>query len=227
VAVQSEVVTETGDSMTAIAFLRVNLAVQHMLAAARFSRDVGELERDHENQPFGEFWESIFHSAIACVLTTVASLEAYANELFSDRITVFPKYSHELLHNLWDTYERKPMLDKFDFALLLLRKPKLVRGVRPYQDIKILVDLRDALIHFKPEWEHEAVEHKKLSKALHSKTKGSPLFPKSELLFPRRWASHSCTMWVVRSAVDFSKKFEQRAGLPAKYPHSILNRGNL
>jgi hypothetical protein len=112
VAVQGGV--ETGDSMKAIALQRVNLAVQHMLAAARFSRDVGELERDHENQPFGGFWESIFHSAIACVLTTVASLEAYANELFSDRITVFPEYSHDLLHNLWDTYERKPMLDKFD-----------------------------------------------------------------------------------------------------------------
>jgi hypothetical protein len=119
------------------------------------------------------------------------------------------------------------MLDKFDFALLLLRKPILVRGVRPSQDIKVLVDLRDALIHFKPEWEHEAVTHKKLSKALHSKTKGSPFFSKSELLFPRRWASHSCTIWAVRSAVDFSKKFEQRAGLPAKFPDGIANRGNL
>jgi hypothetical protein len=199
------------------ATLRVNLAVQHMLAAARFSREVGKLEREHDGQAFGEFFETILHHAVACVLTTVASLEAYANELFSDRTKAFPGYSQELLHGLWETYEKKPTLDKFDFALLLLRKPVLKRGVRPCQDIKVLAELRNGLIHFKPEWENEAVKHKALSDDLRSKTKGSPFLPESELLFPRRWASHSCTSWAVRNAIAFAKSFEQLAGLPPKY----------
>ena len=78
-------VSAVGDTATINATMRVNLAVQHLLAAARFSRDVGRLESEHKGQQFGEFWESIFHPAMACILTTVASLEAYANELFSDR----------------------------------------------------------------------------------------------------------------------------------------------
>jgi hypothetical protein len=203
-------------TMTATVTVRVNLAVQHMLAAARFSREVGNLECEHKSQPFGEFWESILHVATACVLTAVASLEAYANELFSDRVKIFPGYSQELLHNLWETYEQKPILAKFEFALLLLNKPQLDRGAPPYQNIKVLVDLRNALIHFKPEWENEADEHQKISAKLVRKIEGSP-FLSDRLLFPRRWACHSCTTWAVHSAIAFAKEFEKLAGVPLKY----------
>lgn len=195
--------------------IRVNLAVQHMLAAARFSREVGNLELQHKGQELGAFWDSILHFAIACILTTVASLEAYANELFSDRNTLFP--APELMHNLWETYEQKPILEKFEFALLLLRKPSMDRGAGSYQDIKALIDLRNALTHFKPEWMNEADEHAKISARLFSKIEGSPFFPASEILFPRRWAGHSCTLWAVSNAIAFVKDFERLAGLPAKY----------
>lgn len=195
---------------------RFNLAVQHMLAAARFSRAVGELEAEHRGKEFAEFWGSILHNAVACVLTTVASLEAYANELFSDRTTVFPGYSKELLNHLWETYERRQTGDKFDFALLLMGKTKLNRGVPPFQDVRVLVELRNALIHFKPEWENEAVEHKRLSEKLHRKIEGSP-FLSDEPLFPRGWASHSCTTWAVSNAIAFAKNFEELSGLPEKY----------
>src|SRR5438874_1233380 len=88
---------EVTATATATATIRVNLAVQHMLAAARFSRKVSKLEDQYKGEEFGEFWEGIFHFAVACVLTTAASLEAYANELFSDRVTAFPEYSQDLL----------------------------------------------------------------------------------------------------------------------------------
>ena len=203
--------------VTVTAILRVNLAVQHLLAAARFSREVGELENQHKGEQWGAFWESLFHPAIACILTAVASLEAYANELFSDRNTLFPEYSPELMDNLWETYEQKPILEKFEFALLLLRKPKMDRGAQPYQDIKVLIELRNALTHFKPEWVNEADEHAKISAKLASKIEGSPFLAAPEILFPRRWAGHSCTSWAVSSAIAFAKEFERLAGLPAKY----------
>jgi hypothetical protein len=196
--------------------LRVNLAVRHLLAAARFSREVGRLEKEHQGEQRG-FSESIFQYAIACILTTAASLEAYANELFSDRDKVFSDYSPELIHSLWETYEQKPILEKFEFALLLLRKPSMDRGARPYQDVAVLIGLRNALTHFKPEWMKEADEHAKISARLADKIEGSPFLPASELLFPRRWAGHSCTSWAVSSAIAFAKHFESVAGLPAKY----------
>ena len=205
-------------TVSAIATMKVNLAVQHMLAAARFSREVGMLENQNSGQQFGAFWEGVLHHATACVLTSVASLEAYANELFSDRTTLIPEYSPALMHNLWENYDQKPILEKYEFALLLFRKSSMDRGARPYQDIKILIELRNALTHFKPEWMDEADEHAKISAKLAYKIEGSPFLPTSELLFPRRWACHSCTMWAVSSAIAFAKHFENLVGhLPAKY----------
>jgi hypothetical protein len=191
--------------------------VQHMCAAARFSREVGKLECENAGQLSGEFWYAIFDNAVACVLTATASLEAYANQVFSDREILFSSYPAPLLHNLWETYEQKPILEKFEFALLLLNKPQLVRGAKTYDHVRVLIDLRNALTHFKAEWENEADEHKKISAKLANKFIVGPYFSTDQLLFPQRWASHSCTIWAVQSAMAFAREFERLAGFRSNY----------
>lgn len=213
----AQVASSVGIAMQVNATIRVNLAVQHILAAARFSREVGQIESEHRGAQFGPFWEGLFHCSTACVLTAVASLEAYANEVFADRKEVFSQYPTSLMDELWKTYEEKSILEKYEFALLLLSKPPMDRGAAPYQDVKALIDLRNGLTHFKPEWMNEADEHAKISQKLAYKFDGSPFLPSDELLFPRRWASHSCTQWAVRSALAFANSFEQAAELPKKY----------
>jgi hypothetical protein len=199
-----------------VASLRMNLAVQNMLAAARFSRRVAELEKIHGSQEFGAFWEEILHNAIASVMCCSSSLEAYANELFFDRKTVFPKYSTHLLDNLWKTYERKPTLEKFEFALLLSDKPSIDKGSTTYKDVQIVLELRNALTHFKPEWDTQAKRHRDLSKQLQNKFQPSP-FLSDPLIFPRRWATHGCTSWGVHSCLKFAAEFERLSNLPSKY----------
>jgi hypothetical protein len=198
--------------------LRVNLAVQHMLAAARFSRAVGALEQQHKGEAFGAFWEEILHNSIASTLACVASLEAYANELFFDRSTVFPGYTSDLLDRLWEAFEQKPTLEKFSFALLLRSKPGFSKGARPYQDVAAVIELRNALTHFKPEWDNEATRHRKLSDLLRGRFPLSP-FVNDRLIFPRNWATHGCTTWAVKSALVFARKFEQLSELERKYGH--------
>jgi hypothetical protein len=39
--------------------LRTNLSIHHVLGAARFSRQVAEIERTHAAKPFGEFFDEI------------------------------------------------------------------------------------------------------------------------------------------------------------------------
>ena len=157
-----------------VASLRTNLAGQNMLAAARFSRRVAELEDNNRCQQFGSFWEEILHNSIASIMCCSSSLEAYANELFFDRETVFPKFSAPLLDNLWETYERKTTLEKFECALLLSEKSGIDKGATLYQDVQIVVELRNALVHFKPEWDTQADRHLKLSKKLKDKLSRVP-----------------------------------------------------
>ncbi len=201
---------------TATVSVRTNFAVQHMLAAARFSRRVAAVEGEHVGELFGDFWGEILHDATGCVLTAVASVEAYANELFFDRATAFPGYSSELLDKLWETFEQKPTLEKFGFALILRGKPPLDMGTRLQQDVAAVIELRNSLTHFKPEWDTEAVRHKKLSERLKGRFVPSP-FLNDALIFPRRWATHSCTQWAVGSCLAFAAEFERIGDLPTKY----------
>jgi len=195
---------------------RANLSIHHLLAAAHFSRHVSEIEHSHAGEPFGEFFEEVLWFSSACVLSSVAGLEAYANELFVDRSQHFTDLRAEIIDKLWELFEQKPTLEKFDMALLLKKKPLLNRGCRPTQDVAALVALRNGLIHFKPEWDDEKAVHARISQQLTHRFKPSPFLPDPEWIFPRRWATHGCTAWAVESSVAFLSEFESISGVPSK-----------
>ena len=202
---------------SATASVRANLSVTHILSAALFSRNAGSIESAHAGQAFGEFWEDIQSNSIASVLTSVAALEAYANELFVDYAKVFPELRLEVMAKLWELYEQKPILEKYEFALILRQGPAFDRGAPLYRDISALIKLRNALTHYKPEWSHEQAEHAKVSGVIKGKACASPFFPPSESLFPRAWASHGSTQWSVRSVVSFILDFEKRSGIESRF----------
>jgi len=207
-------ITEAPDIMSATVKTRTNYAVPHLLSAAIFSRRVGEIEAKHAGQAFGPFWDEILAHATATVFLTVAGLESYANELFVDMDQNFPGVGKELLETLWSAYEEKRVFEKFELALLLRGAPGLVPGTEPFQSVHALVRLRNALIHFKPEW--EPAEHKQLSSRLRNFFKPTEFLSKDEGLFPRAWASHDCTVWALNAVLRFVEHFEDCAGLPHK-----------
>lgn len=197
--------------LTATVKVRSNFSVTHLLTAAHFSRMTAQVERDNEGKPFGDFYDEVIAYATACVLTSVAALESYANEMFTDYPIYFPNTDGPLLQKLWGFYEAKPLLDKFQFALFLRHAPELDRGARPYQDIDALITLRHALTHFKPEWDSEQVQHGKVSSRLRGRFAPSPHYRCP--LFPKGWATAGCTKWAVDSCIEFVTRFEDQAGL--------------
>ena len=97
----------------------VTLAMQHMMAAARFSRMVASVERQHAGESFAAFWDEIFHLSTASVFACAASLEAYANELFFNRTTVFPGFSSELRQALEDLRSKECTREVFSSTFAL------------------------------------------------------------------------------------------------------------
>jgi hypothetical protein len=195
---------------------RSNLSIQHLSAAAYFSRRVAEIERAHAGETFGAFFEEIFWFGSACVLSCAAGLEAYVNELFIDRAEHFPDLRPDVAKKLWELIERKRLLEEFDLALLLKQKPALNRDSGPTLDVAALVALRNGLTHFKPEWDDEQAAHLKLSRKLENRFAPSSFLPSGESIFPRRWATHGCTKWAVKSCIDFLTDFESRSGVPER-----------
>jgi hypothetical protein len=205
-------------TMIGTAHFQMRFSVQHLLAAAEFSRQVGKVEVANAGQDYGSFCDEILWHATACVFCCVASLEAYANEVFIDREQNFPNLRKELADKFWEFSEMERILEKFDLALMLRDKPTFDRGKQPYQDANALVSLRNALTHFKPESIGEKNSpHTQVSNLLKNRFQPSPFKTGDATIFPRDWASHGCTSWAVRTCVKFVEQFESTAGLTSKF----------
>jgi hypothetical protein len=196
----------------------VRFAVQHALAAAMFSRRVGEIERENTGRPANAFFGEIIQFSFACVVSAVATLEAYVNEIYTDRDSNFPTIGPKLMTMLWEFIELKSVLEKFNYALVILGKTEFDKGAKLYQDADTLRRLRDALVHFKPGQDDESQQHANLSARL-EKTgfSRSPFCTPADPFFPRAWTTHEGTEWAVTTALKFANDFAGRAGLPPRF----------
>jgi hypothetical protein len=183
-----------------------------LFAACRFAARIAEVEEQNREQPFGGFWEEILQNSLAVAVLTVAGLESYANELYFEGAALAGQMNPVAIEEVAALIDRKKVLDKFSAALAFRAGKKLDRGVGPVQNADALIDLRNAVVHFRPEWTGKSGEHRKLSARLKGKFDPTPVLP-NELLFPRAWASASFARWAIRTAVAFLDYFYQEAGM--------------
>lgn len=202
-------------TLSATLRLRTNLAVHHLFAACRFSAQIGHIERENAGQPLGDFWEEVLHYSLGVVTLTVASLESYANEHLADGALSAGALPSKASASIADLIDRESILKKFNLILELRRGEGLNYGENIVQCVDLLIKLRNAVIHFRPEWHDEDATHARLSAQLTRRFQRSSYFD-NERLFPRAWASHSFSVWALNSAVSFLENFEQAAGLDSK-----------
>lgn len=210
------------------------LSLYHILAAAYFARQCLniELRRDEASQKYDDD-SAIEHRALvmASIASSVSFIEAAINEIFADAADKQHKSEHikqldqetqDLLASLWEveSYPRAAStLDKYQAALKLAKKPILEKGKKPFQDVKILIELRNALVHFKPEWvvaDTGGVNQADLN-ILENKLKNkfplNPFLKDARPLFPTRCMSHGCAKWAVISAITFAERFYTDMGM--------------
>ena len=193
---------------------RTNLALHHLFAACRFAAQLRRVERENNESVFGAFWEEILHNALGVATLTVASLESYANQYYADGALASGTLNEASASKIAELVDREDILTKFDLVLSIRTGKSLDRGAAVVQNIDALIKLRNAVVHFRPEWHDEDALHAKLSRQLNHRFSGSPFLP-DEALFPRRWASASFAEWALHSAVAFLAYFSQTTGLPS------------
>lgn len=196
---------------------RGQLVWQHLYAAALFSRAVGSMEAEHQGESLGSFFDDIFAHASPCIIMAAAGVEAFANQIFADREKVFPNFDQHLLRPMWERWgDRLSPLEKFRLAFQIKGVAPLKAGAAPYQDVAALFELRNALVHFKPEWSNARDTHEKLEGKLVSTLKRAPFFSQREPLFPFAWATHDSTKWAVASCIDLIDIVAQSLDLDPK-----------
>ena len=199
---------------------RHNFAVQHLVAAARFARLCFQVEATNLGKPFGPFYDEITSYATAAVFSSVAALEANINEVFADAqdgFISFRSIDSKLLNEIWTLIETKPILEKYQFALLIQGKDRMSKGEKAYHYANTLITARNALVHFKPEWHHQQKMHEKISRNLKGKFQLSPFLDENAPIFPMRCMTHGFADWAIRSSLNFVSRFAQESGTPNKF----------
>lgn len=109
------------------------------------------------------------------------------------------------------------ILERYQKVMKLRGIEPFERGLEPYQSVDVLIKLRNALVHFKPEWHDEQKEHRKLGERLRGEFALNPFITEGTgVLFPQRCMSYGCAKWAVDSTLAFMKEFSERMGL--KFP---------
>ncbi len=169
---------------------------------------------------FGPWFEDMLMLVPVSVVMAGAALEANANEIVQDILDGSTGLSvtegrRLLLTDLKEDRSGSSM-DKYRrLALLFDKVPS--KGEAAWQDAELLVKFRNALMHFKPAWDHEKDVHdSKLVAALRSRIPVNRAY-QSSFQFPNGYMTYGCARWSVLSVLAFSATFSALLGVKNRF----------
>jgi hypothetical protein len=201
-------------TLAGTATARPNFANHHLEFALDFARRAYHIETEHAGQGWGSHAVDVQREVIATVFFSVASLEAWVNEIGADPARRFPALDARLIAAALELAERRQLLEKLQLLAELRQGNPPDYGRPPAQDLPLVVDLRNALVHYRPEFASGA-RHGRIGQRLEQRVQRTPFLSRSEPMFPRGFASYDCARWAVETVRDFLAVF----GAANDWPH--------
>lgn len=229
---------ETIDGESVIRF-RDCFSVRYIQSAALLCRLGFDIEKNYAER--GEISPDLIlrHEAfiLNSILSSVAFLESAINEFYSDAADdacVFDNEKNEdLLRDIRErwrnekNFDRAPLIEKFQRILVIGGKSPLDEHNPVVSDIRILINIRNYLMHYKREWTvvreddaaggREETQAEKFEKLLKNKFRENPLAGINQPFFPDKCLGHGCAEWALANCLEFTDQFFSRLGLPAPY----------
>jgi hypothetical protein len=209
-------------TLTATAMSRHSLVWHHLWNARHAARLCRDREADLASLKYPLPEIELNGTAMVAVMSSVAFLEALVNEVFLDTADPALRSSGRLdgisdeavaaMRERWNaepSVEREGVLDKYKIALKCAGKA-MELGRDPAQSVKILIDLRDVLTHYKAEWQGDDTElFAELRKRLPVNQRVAELNP----WFPHQALSADCAEWAWKSSVALAEEWWSDMGL--------------
>src|SRR5574341_2442300 len=197
-------------------------SIGHIQTAAYFSRESAKIEDDFKAT--GDRTSSAAHQGYVtgAIFFAVSFLEAAINEIFCDASDSHPENLKEidagvisLMAKLWARGVPRTasynILEKYEIALDIAGKSKFETSKKPYQDIQLLSELRNALVHYETEWIVGQMDDRplypaarKLGRKLRGKFNINPLTGEGNPFYPDKCLGHGCAAWAVLSSIVFA-----------------------
>jgi hypothetical protein len=203
--------TDKGTATDTMRIVVRNYFSSHLLSSAtRLANLAKQIEDRHTGMARFDLEHRTY--ALSSIVSAVGFLEAMINELFQDAyddhapdggaITLLNTNTRQLMAEYWraiEQGERGRILDKYQALLRFAGQPVMEEGKQPFQHAKLAVQLRNAIVHFRPE-DLSADEPAKMETRLHSK------FPDNRLMagagnpwWPDHCLGWGCADWAIRS----------------------------
>jgi hypothetical protein len=203
-----------------------NFGLQHLKAAALFRNHVVRIETQNLDQGLGQFLDELRSYGSACILSSVAALEALINELsitpegklrelmpdFEKAFMAYKKEQKKAKKRDGGVYW-VDILEKYQYALTVLSKPKLDETISPYVDALGLIELRNALVHYKPAWGPDRQRQIDLAELLEGLFELSPLLGSGSDLISMKCMSAGCMQWAVGTVRAFVSELDSQSQL--------------
>lgn len=218
-------------------FIRVRtyFSLQHLQSATILCNESYKLENEYCGTFNNELSSRNVAFATNAILSSVCFLEATINELYCDaadhkeRIMGLGEENISLLESMWNSGTPRTaaysILEKYQITLKSLNMQKINEGTSPFQDIKALIQLRNSLIHFEPEWKSclgvgQDTTDRNFIKSIQGKFKPSKFFENSgNPFFPHKCLGYGCARWATTKSKEFTDVFFNAVGLAAPYNH--------
>lgn len=210
------------------------LAKNYIESAMIFSRNA----RIAELKETIDYYDKSNHQAnvVGSVLFSVLYLESTINEFYI-KVTDYIDYKSDkkaknkkIISEFWnsDKLVNFSILEKFQFALILMNCDKFDETINPFQNIKILISLRNYLVHYRPEWvelktyQNDKTQIVNLEKKLKGKFNTNKLAKVDNDYFPNKYLGYGCTEWAISNSIQFVYDFYNKLDSEYIYKEIII-----
>ena len=210
----------------------------HLMSSAA---KLADLAKQIEDQHSGQSRFDLEHRTyvLSSVVSAVGFLEAMINELFQDAydgnapdggaITPLSSNTRQLMKEYWRSMEqgeRGRILDKYQALLTFAGQPAMEDGAQPYQFAKLVTQLRNAIVHFRPQ-DLSADEPTLMERRLRGKFDDNRLMEGSgNPWWPDKCLGWGCADWSLRSVTALTDHVVGAVGLRPNYV-VLRERGEL
>ncbi len=194
---------------------------QHLFAADDFAKRAHALEHRQPGHLTDD--EICRHGAqvAGAVFAAAAFLEASIADLYLELKKLSESHANirrelAMLPRVWPEIAGAPVLHKYQLALSVADADQYNENRSPFVDADTLIHLRDALLHYSPNWDDARGRGQSLEERLGEKFPENPFAASGAPWFPDRCMSAGCATWALRAAQFFSDDFCHRMAIPAR-----------
>lgn len=197
--------------------VRPNLAAYFLNSAAKASLRANEIWKVNRKAEHGPWFEEMLNNVPSAVIMSAAAVEAHVNEAIQDHLDkAIRAYDIKAKQGVLDDdlnkkEKKKNLLQalKEDRGENTLEKCKSLRKILDapektkinWNQVNLLMEFRNSLIHFRPAWNHDTLTDKDLkNKLAESKI---PIYEPCRDQFPLSFMTYGTSKWAVRTALKF------------------------